>query len=467
MRVELNPERWNVRLRSAFASVVVVGFALVAASGLLLFLLKHSLENAGRADAQTRTQQLVAALRTEPAAQLDQILLANDGNTLLTQILDSSGAIVQASAGAPAIPMTPERPSVGEYVDAGRTELGDDLGRFLVVAQGAAGIDGNYVVIVGSSQEATESVLHTVALFLVGGIPLILAVTGVANFWLVGRSLRPVESIRRRVSEISSADLSERVPVPAASDEIAQLATTMNDMLARLESGQLAQRRFVGDASHELRSPLSTIVAGLELVQYRPALLDKEMVAGTLLPEARRMQQLVSDLLLLASADERGLHPRFADVDIDDLLHSELRRIKDVHHRGPDAPAVAITHSIAAVQVVGDASQLTRAIRNISDNALRHSRSRVHIVVEELAEHVAVSVSDDGPGIATVDRERALARFVRLDDDRARSGGGTGLGLAITQEIVAAHHGRVVIDESEWGGAKVTLLLPRTQPTSR
>ena len=131
-----------------------------------------------------------------------------------------------------------------------------------------------------------------------------------------------MDAIRNRVAEISTSDLAERVPVPASRDEIAALAVTMNEMLSRIEAGHRAQQRFLGDASHELRSPLATIISGLEAAEVHPELLDAELAINTLLPEAHRMRLLIEDLLLLARADEQSLVLRKEQVLLGDLRRS-------------------------------------------------------------------------------------------------------------------------------------------------
>jgi signal transduction histidine kinase len=280
------------------------------------------------------------------------------------------------------------------------------------------------------------------------------AVAGGATYLLVGRSLRSVDAIRSRVAEISSSDLSERVPLPADhTNEISALAATMNAMLARIEFGQTAQRRFVGDASHELRSPLTTIISALEVAEAHPELFTTELSTTTLMPEAQRMRALVEDLLLLARADERGLVVRHDRVDLDDLVAEAAVRLRrettlDVHT------------DIAPTQVTGDAGALSRVLRNLSDNAARHAGSRIDVGIGSRVGYAVLTVADDGTGISMADRARVFDRFVRLDTDRSRSGGGTGLGLAIVAEIVAAHGGVVTIDDRPGGGALVTVQLP-------
>jgi signal transduction histidine kinase len=257
----------------------------------------------------------------------------------------------------------------------------------------------------------------------------------------------------------SASHLTERVPVPTHRDEIFNLATTMNAMLTRIESGHAAQRRFVADASHELRSPLTTVISALEVGVAHPELLDDRLVAGTLLPEAHRMQALVDDLLLLARADEQGLDLQRADTDLDDLAAAEVARLQR-------DTALDVRADLAPTRLAGDPNALSQVLRNLFDNAARHALSRVEVTVRPEHGQACLAVADDGPGIPPADRARVFDRFVRLDTDRARSSGGTGLGLAIVDEIVAAHGGNVRITDRNGCGAVVVVQLPLGLSTS-
>jgi signal transduction histidine kinase len=251
--------------------------------------------------------------------------------------------------------------------------------------------------------------------------------------------------------------LNERVPVPARRDEISTLAVTMNEMLSRIEAGHTAQLRFVADASHELRSPLATIISALEVGVAHRELLDEQLASQTLLPEAHRMQALVDDLFLLARADEHGLALRHDDVDLDDLTAAEVEHLQ--RHTELDVRA-----DLAPTRLVGDPNALARVVRNLLDNAARHAAWRVEVTVRPEHGKAVATIADDGPGIPAADRDRVFDRFVRLDTDRSRRGGGTGLGLAIVAEIVAAHRGSVRITDRAGGGAAVVVQLPLSAP---
>jgi signal transduction histidine kinase len=229
----------------------------------------------------------------------------------------------------------------------------------------------------------------------------------------------------------------------------------MNRMLERLQRAHARQRRFVADASHELRSPVASIRQHAEVALAHPDRTTAAELAATVLAEDLRVQRLVEDLLLLARADEHALPPRRRQVDLDDLVFDEARRLRDATGLHVDVGAVS------AGRVEGDPAGLRRVLRNLGDNAARHASARVGFALAERDGVAVLVVDDDGPGIPPGDRERVLERFVRLDDARARDAGGSGLGLAIVAELVAAHGGAVGIADGPLGGARVQVTLPR------
>ncbi|KAA0022409.1 HAMP domain-containing protein [Antrihabitans cavernicola] len=442
-------------MRSAVASALVVGLCLAIAGGALLFMLYRSLETSARTAADGRAQQVVEQLVNDPAEELDRSLFATDGQVGIVQVVDSNNKVVNESAGGETTPIvaTLLAPSQSQFL--GRVEL-TDADDFWVTGRGVQSRNGPVTVLVGADREPVENVVTTVALLLAVAGPVVVALVAVATYRLVGIALRPVERMRARVASISSSQLAERIPVPETRDEITRLAVTMNDMLARLESGQRAQQRFVSDASHELRSPLATITTALEFAETRPELLDGALIDESLLPEARRMRQLIEDLLILARADEHTSPLPTTDVDIDDILYLEGARI-------PNVSSLAVTTAIVPVRVTGDPRALARVVRNLVDNALRHARSEIHLECGTAGGVALIVVEDDGPGIPAAERDRVFDRFVRLDSPRTRESGGAGLGLAIVTEIVLAHHGTVRVVERAGGGSRFEVRLPWEQ----
>lgn len=449
----IRPAQWTVRTRSTVVATVVVAVGMAVASAAMLLVLYHTLQQSAHQAAEARAVQLVEQLRSDAAADLDPGLLGTDGQVGVIQILDRRGAIVAASSDAPTTPLVSQSVSPGQSAFLGHVEIAGDDVDYWVSARGANTPAGPVTVVVGGAREPVESIIATVAVLLAVSSPLLVMLVAWATHVLVGGALRPVETIRSRVASISTQQLGERVPVPPTGDEIAHLAETMNEMLARLEAGHAAQRRFISDASHELRSPLATISTALDLAHNRPDMLDTALIDESLIPEAQRMRDLIDNLLLLARADEHQLAGRRDDVDLDDILETETVRLQGNSN-------LAVHASISAARVTGDARQLARMVRNLVDNAARHAGTIVDLRSEVQGDSAVIRIADDGPGIPREHWARVFDRFVRLDASRARDAGGSGLGLAIVAEIVTAHRGTVQISDRSGGGVCFTVTLP-------
>ena len=432
---------------------MVVLVALTAAGAGLIAVLYSSLLAAVDDAAAGRVQDIVRALQTDSPNDLDANLLATDQRVVAVQMIRADGKVVARSALAPDTPLTPIN-GFGTGLRRGLSDEAVPNHDMRISGQTANTPSGRYTVLVGGGSEAVESTAQTVALLLAGAAPIVIAVAAAASYWLVRRSLRSVDAIRSRVAEISTSDLAERVPVPINRDEISALAVTMNEMLGRIEAGHREQQQFVGDASHELRSPLATIISGLEVAEAHPDLLDATLTTETLLPEAHRMRELIDDLLLLARADERELVLREEEVALDDIAEREATRLRR-------ETEFAIHTDISPTRLIGDPLATSRVLRNLLDNAVRHAKSRIDIDVQSREGNAILTVGDDGPGIAAAERLRVFGRFVRLDSDRSRTGGGSGLGLAIVAEVVAAHRGTVAIEDRPRGGTAITVVLPQ------
>jgi signal transduction histidine kinase len=448
-------------MTTSLAAAAVVAVALAAAGLLLSLLLRHSLTNGVEGAARQRAADLAATIRSD-GPDAASALPSREG-TSLVQVLRGDAVVASSPDLSGAGPITSLRPAPGRTVTVHRVRLptGSEDAHALV-ATGVRTRDGTqYVVVVAQSLDAADTGSQALASLLWIGIPALVVVVGATTFLVAGRALRPVESIRRRVAGIDGAQLGARVPVPPAGDEVGRLAQTMNDMLQRLDDAAAAQRRFVADASHELRSPLATVRTSVEVAQAHPEVTDWRSVGDIVLGETERLQALVSDLLLLTRADESGLHMRRTEVDLDDLCEAEAARLR---HLGID---VAV--QIRPVRVTGDRDQLARLLRNIVDNAARHAATQVRVSCRLDATSAVIEVVDDGPGVPAADRDRVFERFVRLDAGRARSQGGTGLGLAIALQIAHAHGGDIrFVDPDILPGAKAVVTLPLPdEPTRR
>ncbi len=279
--------------------------------------------------------------------------------------------------------------------------------------------------------------------------PILLALVAGMAYLAARSALQPVAEITTQVDQIQSAESSERVPVPANSDEIANLALTMNQMLDRLESSSLRQRQFVSDLSHELRTPTAVIRAEVEAAMADPG-NDWEATGRSVLTEQFRLSALVDDLILLARLDEDRSHRPGSpnghhEVDLDDLVRLEASR-------GWANPVD--TSRVEPARIDGDSRQLGRLIQNLLANADRHTSSIIQVSLQHLDGRVVLRVDDDGQGIPLEEQDRVFDRFTRLDEGRARDAGGSGLGLAIVKEVAQAHGGLALARTSGLGGAQ-------------
>lgn len=311
------------------------------------------------------------------------------------------------------------------------------------------------IVVVNEGVEEERSTADDLAP--VVAIALLAMFIGAITWFALGRTLDPVKAMIDEVDHIGDRNLDHRITVPRANDELQQLAHTMNRMLDRLLDSRNRQRRFVSDASHELRSPITAVQATLEVAMANPDDADWRQVAGVVNEENSRLGSLVDDLLLLARLDEDPDAEVMMAVDLDEVCLVEAERSRKV-------PVHVQVHSPARVN--GSLSMLTRAVRNLIDNAAEHAKTTVDVEVvaiekQDGAWQALVSVSDDGPGILPEDRAVVFERFTRLDEARSRSvGGGAGLGLAIVAGIAEAYGGEVTVQESPTNGARFVLSLP-------
>ncbi|HEY3007056.1 MAG TPA: ATP-binding protein [Micromonosporaceae bacterium] len=433
--------RGSVRVRTTAAAVAVVAAALLLGAFVLVASLHAALVREVSASSAVRADEAARVVRDGH----DPVAAVAGNDDLVLQVLGPTGRVLSATpnaAGLAALAMP--APGESRTVDVPF----DDDPYLVVAADGGAG----RTVLVGHTLDAVNASTRTLVALLAIGLPALLVVVGATAWRAVGWALAPVDTIRAEVDAISAAELHRRVPRPSARDEIGRLAVTMNHMLERLERARTRERRFVADASHELRSPIASVRQHAEVALAHPGHGDE--LARVAHAESLRMQALVDDLLLLAQVDEDALPLRRRPVDVDDLVLAEARRLRDVDPLEVDA------RGVCPARVDGDPGALRRALRNVVDNAAGHARHRICFELVERDGWAVLHVDDDGPGVSPADRSRVFERFVRLDDARARTGGGSGLGLAIVAEIVGAHGGTAAMDESPLGGARLTVRIP-------
>lgn len=452
---ERNGSRWGIRKRSVLSAVVVVTFSMLVGGAFLLLVLQSSLVSAAWNDLAVRANDVARLLQEEGIEETRSTLAEDRNSAAQVQIVDEANRVVGWSIrGLRSSPMSTLRPAPGRTMTEELSRVpalgGDD--EILVSARGVELHGKRYVILVAAPLEVQTDTLRTVGLLLLAATPLLVALVAVAVWILVGRSLKTVERIRRQVAEIDGRRLHERVEVPPTGDEIAALASTMNQMLDKLEQSDNLHRAFFSDASHELRSPLSTLVTTAEVAsldQSGRTWLDMQQ---TVLNESSRMQSLVEDLLTLAKVDSHQLQLDVQDVDLEDVLDAEIKRLRTVS-------SLQINAELQPTRVRGDERRLMQVFRNLMDNAARHAKSTIMVGMERRPGELVVSVDNDGEIISPEDRNRVFERFARLDASRSSDGGGSGLGLAITREIMVAHGGTVLAAESD-GWCRFQVILP-------
>ena len=445
----------TVRIRTTIFATVVVTTALLVGAILLLVVQQRALVAGLEQSIRARAAD-VAGLAKRRA--LPETLTAAKEDDAFTQVVDAAGTVVAASQNLRGEGrVVSHEPHSSKTLVFTRTIAPLD-GRFRVVARSVDTPEGRATVYAGDSAEAVGDATEELAMLLVFGLPIIVGLVALTTWKVTGRALRPVEAIRSEVSAIGERELHRRVPEPTTDDEIGRLARTMNAMLTRLDDAADRQRRFVSDASHELQSPLTSLRARLEVNLGAATEPDWRADGGEALVEVTEMQRLVDDLLTLARLEARAAPPAWAPVDLDDVVLQETQRLRT---RGR---VVVDSHQVSAGQVLGDADQLRRALRNVLDNAERYATREVTVALREDATIVELRISDDGLGVPSEQQDRIFERFARIDDARTRERASTGLGLAITREIVEAHHGRIAVADVG-SGACFVLEFPAANPS--
>ncbi|GHC65342.1 ATP-binding protein [Streptomyces violaceochromogenes] len=468
----------SVRARATLGATLVVAVALVAAGAAVLLSLRSNLIG----EAGTQAERSARAVASELAAGTPYDKLSGlDGDDGPVQVLDEQKRLVAASEDLERISGTDSdrvkpRPAATPSGDGDGDGDGDDdsddaggealepgeISGESLFSNGSATIDGeaqdyrfaavevethdrgHLKVYAGSPLAAEHGAVRTALTVMLIGFPLLLGVVAAVTWLVTRRALRPVEGIRREMAAITqSEDLARRVPEPDTHDEIARLASTTNETLAALETSVERQRRFVADASHELRSPIASLRTQLEVAAAHPELLDLDGAVE----DTVRLQRLAADLLLLARLDA-GERPNDAKVDLAGLAREAAEG------------RTGVTVDAEPVEVAGSRGQLGRVLANLLDNAQRHARSAVTVNVRSEGDRAVVGVADDGDGVPDGDRERIFERFVRLDAARSRDDGGAGLGLAIARDVAVRHGGTLTAGRGPAGGALFELRLP-------
>jgi signal transduction histidine kinase len=444
----------GVRLRVTAAAVLAVACAFGVSAAVVEVTLQHDRHNVLMTTARLQAQEVIAlnqALRPPvnlpptPSLQSGLIQVLYDGRVVGV----SHSLHFKEPLWVPGDPMVQDGPAlpVGPGHDvkvvAVPVKVGPDLGTVVVVV----------------SLDQYNRTLLSVQRLLEIGLPILLAVVGFICWIMVGRALRRIEALRLEVADVTLRPGEHRVAEPHTDDEVGRLARTLNSMLDHLEASSARERRFVADASHELRSPIANIRTAVEVALHRPDTADWQRVADEVLVEDARMTRLVDELLLLARSDEGRLAPVGEPCDL-------LAVAQEVVLAGgyTDPPDVTMIGTPAFVLM--PVGYVERVIANLVDNARRFAVSRVDVVIGGTTRTATLEVRDDGPGVPPEERDRVFDRFVRLDEGRDREHGGFGLGLAIVADLCRAYGGTIEVGGGA-PGAVFSVRLPAAKPPRR
>ena len=437
---------------------------VLTATGLFLYLqlradLDHAINQGLRSragDISVLVQQADTGLRDaattpsgRPAADFAQIIDARG------RVFDATPGLRQHALLTGAALHAAQRASTS--LDRRQTRASDAPIRLLtapVTAQGR-----HLVVIVGAALEDRDQALADLRTLLLIGGPGALLLASLAGYGLATAALRPVEAMRRRAASITTDQLQHRLPLGPRQDELHRLGHTLNEMLARLETGLGRERAFTADASHELRTPLTILKTELELIaRDRPSGPDLDQALLAAIDEADRLARLIDDLLILARADSDQLTLNRREISIGELLNAIKARYAQSGEPAEirlDAPPGLVTYA--------DPARLQQALTNVIDNALRHGRGPIHLSASSHDGRLDLDVRDHGPGLPPAFLDHAFERFARADPTRDQPG--AGLGLAIVNAIAQSHGGTARIANHPDGGAHAFITIPTITPT--
>ncbi len=457
--------RLPIRLRVTLVFAAIMA-AVLAGTGLFLRLrLEHNLDRSINQDLQSRSEALISLIRTGELhfGEAVRSALHTRGESF-AQVLTPAGTLfephAQPNAGQPVLGFAEARRAARGpiFVErSGALSLGGPV-RLLATPEGFE--RHHLVVVVGTSLAARDDALRGLTTLLEIGGPVALLLASLAAYWTVGAALRPVEAMRSRASEISAAQSDQRLPVPAAHDELRRLGETLNDMLDRLGAALERERAFVDDASHELRTPLAAHKGELELaLHYGGTKEELRSSIASAVAEADRLSQMAENLLVLARSDEGRMPIQPEPLEVRELFATVAGRLRV---RAREADRRLQVDDPDGLAVEADRLRIEQALTNLVENALRHGGGQIRLWARAHDGRVELHVSDAGPGFAPDFLPHAFERFRRADPARAEEG--AGLGLSIVAAIAQAHSGRAEARNAPAGGADVWIELASAEP---
>ena len=449
----------SIRLRLGLVFALASAMLLSVGGWLFVSTLSTSLMSSIDSQLSVQASHGSSYLSSNPTIQTNPA--GTNAPEYAVQVIDRANQVRGASAEAGHQPLLSPTLLSEARTQAILVKITHDGESERVLAQPYPGQSG-WLVLAAVSLESFNATISRVTTQLAVGCSLVVLLAAVGAYFLSRSALKPVERLRREVASLSERPMAEAVGVPNTHDEIAALATTMNELLMRLRSSHERERGLIADVSHELRTPFAVLRGELELAQ-RPGRNHDELVAAVTAAaeEAARLNRIADDLLLLSRGDQDQLPMHFEVTNVHQLLagiahHAESR----LHGAGISCRVDAPADLYAKV----DGDRIRQAIDNLIENASRFSPggAEITLVARARAENLELEVADHGPGFPPDFLPHAFERFRRPDSSRSRVEGGAGLGLAIVMTIAVAHGGMATALNRPEGGASVRLVLPKS-----
>lgn len=458
-----------IRIRLTLWYTFLLGAILIAFGTMLYGLLSYTLRDQVDRNLRDRAQQVGTQITNEVIFKEDGDVVIPSVNVfsspaIFIQLIDNNGTVISTSDNL-AGRRFPNHTEINALNHKGlstyKTVTVEDTPIRVYSAPIVVGPPSQVIgaVQVGQSIKTIETTLHTMLLFMVGGITLTLVFAALIGAFLSWTALQPIDTVTRAAGRIVSAqDLKQRLPTPETNDEVSRLTTTINNMLERLDNFFQAQVRLSADVSHELRTPLTTIRGNVDLLRRGAANDPDELTEALSIidGELDRMSRIVADLLLLSQADA-GLSLRLEPVELDTLILDVYRQARVIAN-GID---IQLGHEDQAI-VQGDPDRLKQLLINLMTNAIKHTPYTGTIKLSLYRDHewVRVTVEDTGRGIAPTALPHIFERFYQAEDSENQVG--SGLGLSIAQWIAKAHGGQITAVSEVGQGSTFTLWLPNT-----
>ena len=458
-----------IRTRLTIWYVALLAAILAALSAFLLLRLRTDLVSGLDRSLDSRAAQISLGYTGDGGGEFQDITDATLGRSSQgehgAQILSWKGVVIQSSGDQVAETPILDRTIIsrvlgGQHVHTG-ARLGSDREPFRLLALPVPGRPTREILVVATSLEEINASIHRLLVLLIAAVPAVLLAAALVGWWLARKALLPVARMTEQASGIGIDQLDERIAVPRVDDELGRLARTLNGMLDRLERGVDEKRRFVADASHELRTPIAVMRSELEVsLRSRHIPPEARGVLESAVEEVDRMARTVENLLTLARLDEGKLQLVRAPLDLRDMAEAVASELQPLAATN----GISVTVEGDPAATVGDRDRLRQVVTNLVDNAIKYSSrgGEVRVSVWSAGNDVGITVSDSGPGIPSAALPRLFDRFFRQDSARTRSSSGAGLGLAICRQIVEAHRGRIWVESEVGMGSAFSLALPRS-----